>query len=105
MAKGEALKSRRIIFRPEANADLVLAHGWYSSVDVRAAERFEEEVERTIDYISQFPNGFQIRKPPFRFAPLRKFRFSIIYSVERDAVIVYRVRHMHQRPLKLYFGL
>ncbi len=96
--------SRRIVFRPEADADLVKALWWYSAGDGQVAKRFEEEVEGTIGYISQFPNGFQIRRPPFRFAPLGKFRYSIIYSVDDNTIIVYRVRHMHQRPLRRYFG-
>lgn len=68
------------------------------------ARRFEEDVDRTFSYITQFPYGFQERKPPFRFAPLRTFRYSIIYSMEDDEIIVYRLRHMHQRPMKRYFG-
>jgi len=95
---------RRIIIRPQAEADLDRAHRWYDTGDGQVAKRFVEDVDRTFSYIAQFPQGFQERKSPFRFAPLGKFRYSIIYSIEDDAIIVYRVRHMHQRPMKRYFG-
>ncbi len=96
--------SRRIIFLPEADADLAMVRLWYSSGDGHAVQRFEEEVDRTIGYISQFPNGFPMGRLPFRFAPLAKFRYFVIYTIEDDAIVVYRIRHMHQRPMKRYFG-
>jgi plasmid stabilization system protein ParE len=93
-----------LILRPKAQVDLEQARRRFDVGDGQMAKRFEEDVDRTFSYIIQFPQGFQERKPPFRFAPLGTFRYSIIYSIEEDDIIVYRVRHMHQRPIKRYFG-
>ena len=61
-------------------------------------------MEATLAYIEKFPKGIQVRRSPFRFAPLAVFRYSIIYALEGDDLVVYRVRHMLQKPLKRYFG-
>ena len=69
------------------------------------SERFHQDVAQTLRYIAQFPGGIQIRSKFYRYVPLQIFRYHLIYSIEGDFVVVHRVRHMHQRPLKLYFGL
>ncbi|MBZ0206016.1 MAG: type II toxin-antitoxin system RelE/ParE family toxin [Flavobacteriales bacterium] len=85
-------------------ADLDRARKSFSDGDGMAVARFEADMEQTLAYIEQFPNGFQERRPPFRFAPLAVFRYSIIYALEGNDVVVYRVRHMPQKPLKRFFG-
>ena len=40
----------------------------------------------------------------FRFAPLRKYKYQVIFSIGQNRITVHRIRHMHQRPLKRYFG-
>ncbi|MGV9012557.1 MAG: type II toxin-antitoxin system RelE/ParE family toxin [Flavobacteriales bacterium] len=69
-----------------------------------AGPRFREELERCWRYIAQYPGGFQVRYRNFRYAPLAVFNYSVIYSVDMHAIIVHRIRHMHQQPLKRYYG-
>ncbi|MFN6177377.1 MAG: type II toxin-antitoxin system RelE/ParE family toxin [Flavobacteriales bacterium] len=69
-----------------------------------AGPRFREELERCWRYIVQYPNGFQIRFRQFRYAPLDVFPYHVIYSVGQQSIVVHRICHMHQRPLKRYFG-
>ena len=66
--------------------------------------RFREELERCWRYIIQYPHGFQIRFRQYRYAPLDVFSYHVIYSVGERSIVVHRIRHMHQRPLKRYFG-
>ena len=65
---------------------------------------FHTDVLDTIGYILQYPGGIQLRYRHFRFAPLAVFRYYIIYSIEDEAIVIHRIRHMHQRPMKRYFG-
>ena len=50
------------------------------------------------------PPGYQVRKEPFRAFVLEKFPYVVWYAVEGGDVVVYRVRHGRQRPLRKYSG-
>ena len=69
-----------------------------------AGPRFRQELERCWRYIAQYPYGFQIRHRQFRYAPRAIFRYHVIYSVGERSIVVHRIRHMHQRPLKRFSG-
>lgn len=58
----------------------------------------------SISYIRQYPIAYQMRRPPFRFAMVGRFKYFIIYAVVGNVVVIHRIRPMHQRPLKRYFG-
>mgnify|MGYP001599609282 CR=1 FL=1 len=94
---------RGIIIRPQAEADLERARQWHDTGDGHIAKRFEKDVDRTFNYIAQFPQGFQ-EQSHLSFHAIGDIPLPIIYSIEEDDIIVYRVRHMHQRPIKRYFG-
>ncbi|MEO5586036.1 MAG: type II toxin-antitoxin system RelE/ParE family toxin [Flavobacteriales bacterium] len=68
------------------------------------SDRFHLDVLQTLRYIAQFPGGVQIRSKMYRYAPLQAFRYHLIYSIEGEVAVVHRIRHMHQRPLRRYFG-
>ncbi|MEA2659395.1 MAG: hypothetical protein QOF64_1991 [Candidatus Binatota bacterium] len=60
--------------------------------------RFFAEVQRTEKVISQFPeSGAEIR-PGIRKRTLRKFRYSLIYSIDNEAVFILAVAHHSRRP-------
>lgn len=65
---------------------------------------FRTDLIVTLRYVQQFPGGFSARHKAFRFAPLRKYKYHVIYSIGQNRITVHRIRHMHQRPLKRFFG-
>lgn len=69
-----------------------------------AGARFRVDLGKCWRYIAQFPQGFQTRHREYRYAPLDVFRYHVIYSVGSRTITVHRVRHMHRRTLKRYFG-
>ncbi len=36
--------------------------------------------------------------------PLGTFNYHVINSISSERIIVHSIRHMHQQPLKHYFG-
>lgn len=88
----------------EAEEDIEVARLFLEAEKRGLGERFHADIRATMDYIEAWPRGFQIRYRYYRFAPLVLFRYHIIYSIEGEYIVVHRVRHMHQRPLKKYFG-
>ena len=60
--------------------------------------RFYAEVRRAESLIAQFPESAQELAPGIRKHTLRKFRFSLIYSIEEDGLLILAVAHHGRRP-------
>ncbi len=60
--------------------------------------RFYGEVQRAESLIAQFPQSSSETLPGIRKHNLRKFRFSLIYSIENDCVLILAVAHHGRRP-------
>ncbi len=60
--------------------------------------RFYAEVQRVENLIAQFPESAQELLPGIRKHTLRKFRFSLIYSIEKDGLLILAVAHHSRRP-------
>lgn len=88
----------------EAEEDIELARLFLEADRPGLGERFHADIHATLDYIEAWPRGFQVRHRHYRFAPLTVFRYHIIYSIEGAYIVVHRIRHMHQRPLKRFFS-
>lgn len=88
----------------EAEEDIEQARAWFDGDHNGVGERFDADVLATLRYIEAHPGHFQVRFRHYRYAPLTIFRYHVIYSVEGPFVVVHRVRHMHRRTLKRFFG-
>ena len=60
--------------------------------------RFFAEVRRAENLISQFPESAEEIRPRIRKRILRKFRYSLIYSAEKDGLLILAVAHHSRRP-------
>jgi plasmid stabilization system protein ParE len=60
--------------------------------------RFYAEVRRAESLIAQFPESAQEVLPGIRKHTLHKFRFSLIYSIEKDGLLILAVAHHSRRP-------
>lgn len=60
--------------------------------------RFYAEVRRAEHLITQFPESAAEIKPNIRKRLLQKFRYSLIYSREKDSVLILAVAHQSRRP-------
>lgn len=70
-------------------------------LEVRApglGRRFFAEVRIAEGLIAKFPESAPEVLPGIRKHVLRKFRYSLIYSVEKDGLLVLAVAHHHRRP-------
>jgi len=60
--------------------------------------RFFAEVRRAESLIAQFPEAGEEIRPGIRKRMLRKFRYSLIYSIEKDGLLILAVAHHSRRP-------
>ena len=72
-----------------------------SLLDLRAkglGRRFFAEVRRAESLITQFPESAEEIRPGIRKRLLRQFRYSLIYSIETDGLLILAVAHHSRRP-------
>jgi toxin ParE1/3/4 len=70
-------------------------------LELRAAglgRRIFAEVRRAQNLIAQFPESAKEISPGIRKVLLRKFRYSLIYSIGNDGVLILAVAHQSRRP-------
>lgn len=60
--------------------------------------RFFAEVRRVEKLILEFPDSAEEIRPGIRRCILRKFRYSLIYSNEKDGLLILAVAHHSRRP-------
>jgi toxin ParE1/3/4 len=60
--------------------------------------RFYREVQRAENRIAKFPESGRQMSPDLRQLPLRAFPFSLIYSIEKDGLVILAVAHQRRRP-------
>jgi plasmid stabilization system protein ParE len=60
--------------------------------------RFYSEVQRAENFLAKFPESAREVAPDIRKDPLRKFPFSLLYSIERDGLLILAVAHHRRRP-------
>ena len=83
----------------EAAEDELLTEVGY--LELRASglgRRFLAEVGRAEDLIAQFPESAPEILPGIRKRVLRKFPYSLIYTIERDELLILAVAHHSRRP-------
>lgn len=88
---------------PEADVEYVEALMYLEAQREGYGERFEAEVEATLDRIRAFPHsGAPVdgcpRDVEARAFPLRRFRYTLMVVLETEGPVVYAVAHQNRRP-------
>jgi plasmid stabilization system protein ParE len=86
----------------KAVADLDEAIAWYESRDLRAAERFRQEVNAALDRISALPESYPLSDWQHRLCLIRKSQYIVVYRYDPDEneVIVVGFPHGKRDPKK-----
>ena len=88
----------RIVYRPKAVDDVLEARRWYESEQDGLGTVFEKAVKATISIAGEFPlAGFELI-PDVRRLVVRGFPFVVLYSVEDERIVVFRVVHGRLDP-------
>jgi toxin ParE1/3/4 len=82
-----------LAFHPEAQAEYDAALAWYQARSLRAAARFEADVERTLTAVQANPQAFPAYDDEHRYAVLRRYPYSVVYLEQPDRILVIAVAH------------
>lgn len=96
--------TRRLIIRPEAEADISDAALWYEGRQKGLGGKFLAEIHAAIDRAVANPRHFRRlrRRPEVRRVLTRLFPYRVFFILEKDALVVFRVLHgaRHDREWK-----
>jgi toxin ParE1/3/4 len=85
-------------FLSAAEEEMSEAAVFYEAASVGLGRDFLEDLQQTIDTLRAYPEiGVRV-DDNLRRALLRQFPFSLIYSVEPDAILIVSLAHHRQRP-------
>ena len=83
-----------------AEADVDIAMAWYENQRRGLGLEFLDCVEEATARIVEFPTLYSIKYDHFRAAMVRKFPFSVFYTIEKSEIIVHAVFDNRQDPDK-----
>ena len=96
--------NRRLIIRPEAEADITDATEWYDSHEPGLGLELLSEVHSGITRAPKSPESFtRVRRNPLvRRVLTRRFPYRVFFIVRADAIVVFAVLHAarHDRAWK-----
>ena len=92
---------REIIFAPLARFEFEDAAAWYENQQPGLSDEFRIEVREILDRVLSSPERFRLASPTTRKATLRRFPYSIYYSVEPRVINVISVFHGARNPVEI----
>ena len=88
----------RVLYRPEAEVEMVAARDWYEARSIGLGLEFVRCVDAAIASAQRTPDSFLQLVAPFRRVLLRRFPYSLIYTIESDALVVIACYHHRRAP-------
>ena len=88
----------RVVFHPEADAELNAAAGWYDGRVRGLGAAFLDETDAAISRIITTPEAFGFVRSDVRCPLLHRFPFGILYRVESDRIFILAVMHLARNP-------
>lgn len=87
--------SRRLIVRPEAEADLAEIARWYEEKQPGLGWQFVEEAGQAVKRALGNPRAYRLmrRQPQVRRILVHRFPYRIFYVLRDDALVVFAVIH------------
>ena len=89
--------TRAVVFRPQAEDELLEVQRWYESRREGLGDEFGEAIERMVARIAAGPAEFQCVRGVTRRAVLNRFPYAI-YFHETDSEIIVLAVHGRQHP-------
>ena len=88
----------RLVFRPEAEAELLDVQAWYEGESVGLGAVFAAAVEATVTALLQNPLAYPRVKGDTRRAIVRRFPYAVYFRPADDEITVLAVMHGRWNP-------
>jgi len=88
----------RVVFRPEAKAELLDAQAWYEARAAGLGRAFAESFEVALRSVCQRPEAFAQVEEGCRRVALHRFPYSPYYRVSGERLLVVALFHHRRHP-------
>lgn len=88
----------RVLFSKFAQQELNEAVVYYELEYEGLGRKLKDEIKKAAIRISEYPLGWSVERGDVRKCLLHKFPYKLLYSIEKDHVIVLAVAHQHRKP-------
>jgi toxin ParE1/3/4 len=88
----------RLVFRPEAYAELLEVRRWYEDQRPGLGAEFGQEAELGFDLLVRTPEAFQPVHRDIRRIRLHRFPYAIYFRLVANEVVVLAVMHGRRHP-------
>ena len=89
--------SRRVSFRPEAEAEALETRDWYEGRQAGVGAEFRAALDETIERIGDSPMQFRLVRGETRRAILNRFPCAVYFRPDGEDIVVLAV-HGRQHP-------
>lgn len=91
----------KLCYTYRAKEDLEIAFAWYEDQRYGLGFEFLDCVEAAIETILQMPKLYARHHADFRRTLVRRFPFSIFYTLEKEEIVVHAVFDNRQDPARV----
>ena len=88
----------KILFSKFAKNELDDAVSFYETELAGLGILFKKEIRSSILRIKEHPKAWSIEKGDVRKALLHRFPYKILYSIEKDHIVILAIAHQHRKP-------
>lgn len=89
---------RRVSFHAMAEQDLNDAASYYNASRPGLGQVFLDEVERAVTQILTYPEGAPLVNRTVRKKLVRRFPYSVMYSIRPEGIRILAIAHQQRRP-------
>lgn len=93
------MKRRPLELRDEAWLEWQEASLHYDLEKQGLGRRFDEAVLDALEHLTSITAKYQVRENGFRYAPVARFPYHIVFELDGDIVVVYNIYHTSRKPL------
>jgi len=90
----------KLFYTQRAKNDVEIAFEWYEKQRTGLGFDFLDCVEVTVKLIMENPKMYGILYTSFRRCLIRRYPFSVFYTIEQDQIIVHSIFDNRQDPKK-----
>ncbi|MCD6190444.1 MAG: type II toxin-antitoxin system RelE/ParE family toxin [Sulfurimonas sp.] len=88
----------KIEFLPEAKVELDEAVEYYELQVNGLGKNFKSIAKSTIKRVATFPTAWTEIRPNIRRCIMHKFPYNVLYSIEKDYILIIAISHHHRYP-------
>lgn len=94
------MKLRQLELRDEAWEEWQDAALFYDLESAGLGARFDKAILAALEHLQVVAAHYQFRENGFRYAPVKKFPYRIVFEIDdAEIIVVYNIFHTSRRPI------